>query len=87
MKFTPLSDRVILEMVKESTHVGLIELPQGTAHERSRKGTVIAIGPKAKYCKIGDPVYVKSSSGIPIHDEKRELVLVGDGEVLAKTGG
>ena len=87
MKFHPLGDRVVLEMVKEAEKVGLIHLPQGSGRERSRTGIVVGVGPKARYCGMGDSVCVKVGAGVPIHDEKRELLLVGDGDVLARMGG
>jgi len=85
MKFTPLGDLVVVELVKLGTQVGLIHLPQGV-HERSRsrKAVVVSVGPKARLCGVGDTVYVAISAGATIPDSERELVLIGDNEVLAR---
>ena len=85
MKFTPLGDRVVVELDKLATKVGLIELPQGSfERSRSRRAKVVSVGLKASFCGVGDVVFVQTSAGVPIPDGDRELVLLGDDEVLAK---
>ena len=85
MKFTPLSDRLVVDLDAEATRVGVIELPQNaTPRSRSRRGVVVSVGPNVELCKPDDVVYVQVGLGVPIKDDERELVLVGEKEVLAK---
>ncbi|PJE51441.1 MAG: co-chaperone GroES [Candidatus Yanofskybacteria bacterium CG10_big_fil_rev_8_21_14_0_10_36_16] len=66
MKIKPLSDRVVLEPVKEENKKGGIILPETVSKERPEQAKVVAVGPG----KMGD-----DGKLIPVSLKKGQVVL------------
>ena len=88
----PLQDRVIVKMMEneETTKSGII-LSQGNK-ETTQIAEVKEVGPGGKvngedvemYIKVGDKVIVNKYSGTEIKYEGEELIIVRQGDILAK---
>ncbi len=94
-KLEPLADRLVVRPIeREEVTKGGIFLPD-TARERPQEGEVIAVGPGrlsddgkriAMDVKVGDRVIYAKYGGIEITIEDEELVILREGDVLAKKG-
>ena len=83
MKFTPLDDRLVLELIEEDRKVGVLYMPEGSTREKSKRGVVVKVGPKVREVGVGDTVVVTLSAGVPFKADKAYL-LVRENEVLAR---
>lgn len=97
MKIKPLSDRVLIEPLREERKKGGIILPDSVEKERSEKGKVVATGPgavddKGKYVpmtvKKGDVVLFGKygPNEIKVVDEKgqeKEYLIARADDILA----
>ena len=94
-KLEPLADRVVVKPIEkeEMTKSGIV-LPD-TARERPQEGEVIAVGPGrlsedgkriAMDIKVGDRVIYAKYGGTEIKIEDDELVILREGDILAKKG-
>ena len=84
MKFRPLHDRVLIEVLdsEEKTSGGII-IPD-TAKEKPKQGKVVAVGPDAKKDGIseGDTVVFADFSGMEITIEGQEYLILLSKEIL-----
>ena len=91
MKFRPLHDRVLIEVLdgSEKTAGGII-IPD-TAQEKPQEGKVIAVGGGAKTedgktipmdVKIGDKVLFGKWSGTEVTVDGKELLIMKESDVL-----
>ena len=95
VKLQPLADRVIVRPIeKEEVTKGGIVLPD-TAKEKPQEGKVLAVGPGrlsedgkriAMDVKMGDIVVYAKYGGTEIKVEGEELVILREGDILAKKG-
>ena len=99
MKFQPLGDRLIVEVLEEeeSTASGIV-LPD-TAREKPQRGRVLAVGPGArdedgKYIEMdvaeGEEIIFSKYGGTEIKLGTDEVLILRESDVLAKvvsTGG
>lgn len=96
MKIRPLSDRVLIEPLREEKKKGGIILPETIDKERPEKGKVIAVGPGKKddngklipmNVKKGDIVlftkYGPNEIKIPEHGEDKEYLIAREEDILA----
>ena len=94
-KLEPLADRVVVKPIEkeEMTKSGIV-LPD-TVKERPQEGEVIAVGPGrlsedgkriAMDIKVGDRVIYAKYGGTEIKIEDEELVILREGDILAKKG-
>ena len=94
-KLEPLADRVVVKPIEkeEMTKSGIV-LPD-TARERPQEGEVIAVGPGrlsedgkriAMDIKVGDRVIYAKYGGTEIKIEDEDLVILREGDILAKKG-
>lgn len=92
-KLQPLADRVIIKAIaKEEVTKGGIIIPD-TAKEKPQEGEIIAVGPGRladdgklikMEVKVGDRVIFAKYAGTEIKVEGEELVLLREGDILAK---
>ena len=91
MKLKPLSDRVVIKMVKaEETTAGGIILA-GSAKEKPQVAEVLAVGPGGvvdgkevvMQVKVGDKVITSKYSGTEVKIDGEELIIVRQGDILA----
>ncbi|MCK0538174.1 co-chaperone GroES [Alcanivorax quisquiliarum] len=96
MKIRPLHDRIVVRRAEEETKsAGGIVLP-GSAAEKPARGEVLAVG-KGKIAengdvrpldvKVGDQVIFGQYSGNTVKIDGEELLIMGEGEVLAVVEG
>lgn len=96
MKIRPLHDRIVVRRAEEETKsAGGIVLP-GSAAEKPARGEVLAVG-KGKIAengdvrpldvKVGDQVIFGQYSGNTVKIDGEELLIMGEGEVLAVIEG
>lgn len=87
MKFKPLQDRILVEVVPEKSAAG-IELPPSAA-EPQQRGQVVAVGDGTRFpngelipvrVTTGDVVLFEGGTKMKI--EGRELVMLREGDVL-----
>ncbi len=94
-KLQPLADRLVVRPieVEEKTKTG-IYLPD-TAKEKPQEGKVIAVGPGrlsedgkriAMDVKVGDIVIYAKYGGTEIKIDDEELIILREGDILAKKG-
>ncbi len=94
-KLQPLADRLVVRPieVEEKTKTG-IYLPD-TAKEKPQEGKVIAVGPGrlsedgkriAMDVKVGDIVIYANYGGTEIKIDDEELIILREGDILAKKG-
>jgi len=91
----PLADRLVVKPIeKEEVTKGGIFLPD-TAKEKPQEGEVIAVGPGrlsddgkriAMDVKVGDTVIYAKYGGTEIKVEDEELIILREGDILAKKG-
>ncbi|TEU16753.1 MAG: co-chaperone GroES [Dehalococcoidia bacterium] len=92
-KIEPLGDRVVIKPTpKEEVSKGGIVLPD-TAQEKPQEGKIIAVGPGrltedgkriAMEVKKGDKVIYSKYAGTEFKLEDEELVIMREGDILAK---
>jgi len=95
VKLQPLADRVVVKPIeREEVTKGGIVLPD-TAKEKPQEGEVMAVGPGrlsedgkriAMDVKVGDIVIYAKYGGTEIKIEEEELVILREGDILAKKG-
>ncbi len=85
MKFKPLHDRVLIEVLdsSEKTAGGII-IPD-TAQEKPQEGKVLAVG-DCETIKKDDLVLYPKYSGTEINHEGQDLLIMSEKEVLAVVG-
>ncbi len=93
VKIEPLGDRVVIKPTpKEDVSKGGIVLPD-TAKEKPQEGKIIAVGPGrltedgkriAMEVKKGDKVIYSKYAGTEFKLEDEELVIMREGDILAK---
>jgi len=94
-KLQPLADRLVVRPieVEEKTKTG-IYIPD-TAKEKPQEGKVIAVGPGrlsedgkriAMDVKVGDIVVYAKYGGTEIKIDDEELIILREGDILAKKG-
>ena len=93
VKLQPLADRLVVKPIeKEEVTKGGIILPD-TAKEKPQEGEVVAVGPGrlsddgkriAMDIKVGDRVIYAKYGGTEIKIEDEELVILREGDILAK---
>ena len=87
MKFKPLHDRVLIEVLdsSEKTAGGII-IPD-TAQEKPQKGTIVAVGSGKKdepmTVKIGDTVLYGKYSGTELKLEGKDFLIMREADILA----
>jgi chaperonin GroES len=96
LELRPLDDRIVVERVEaEEKTAGGILLPD-TAKEKPQKGSVLAVGPgklldngtRAKPdVKVGDTVLFGKYSGTEVKISGDEVIILREGDVLAKVDG
>jgi len=94
-KLQPLADRVLVKpMEKEEKTKSGIYLPD-TAKEKPQEGKVIAVGPGKMSedgkrieldVKVGDTVIYAKYGGTEIKIDNEELIILREGDILAKKG-
>ncbi len=92
-KLKPLADRVVVRPIEqEEVTKGGIVLPD-TAKEKPQEGEVIAVGPgrlseggkrMPMDVKVGDIVIYAKYGGTEIKIEDEELMILREGDILAK---
>lgn len=92
-KLEPLGDRVVIKPSKrEEVSRGGIVLPD-TAREKPQEGEVLAVGPGrttddgkkiAMDVKVGDIVVYARYAGAELKIDEEELVVVREGDILAR---
>jgi len=92
MKIKPLGDKIVVKRLEaEAKTVGGIVLPD-TAQEKPQRGKVVAVGDgrlldsgqRAKPAlKKGDQVVFTSYAGTEIKMDGKELLIMGESDVLA----
>ena len=91
MKFRPLHDRVLIEILdsEEKTSGGII-IPD-TAKEKPQEGEVVAVGPGARTedgkitpmdVKVGDIVLFGKWSGTEVKIDGEELLIMKESDIL-----
>ena len=96
MKFRPLHDRVLIEVLdsEEKTTGGII-IPD-TAKEKPQEGKVVAVGPGAKTedgkiikmdVKVGDTVLFGKYSGTEVKTDGEELVVMREDDIMGVIEG
>ncbi|TSC91935.1 MAG: chaperonin GroES [Parcubacteria group bacterium Licking1014_17] len=92
MKIKPLSDRVLIEPIKEEKKKGGIILPETVEKERPQEGKVIAVGPGKKddsgklmpmNVKKGDKVLFTKYGPNEIKVEDKEYLIAREEDILA----
>ena len=87
MKFKPLHDRVLIEVLdsSEKTAGGII-IPD-TAQEKPQRGTVVAVGPgkvdEPTTVKVGDSVLYGKYSGTDLQLEGQDYMIMRESDILA----
>ena len=89
----PLGDKVVITSIpKEEVSKGGIVLPD-TAREKPQEGEIIAVGPGrlteegqriAMEVKVGDKVIYSRYAGIEFKLDEQELIIMREGDILAK---
>ena len=92
-KLQPLADRLVVKPIeREEVTKGGIVLPD-TAKEKPQEGEVLAVGPGrlsedgkriAMDVKVGDRVIYTKYGGTEIKIDDEELVILREGDILAK---
>lgn len=91
MAIKPLSDRVLIEPLAEKEEkIGKLYIPD-TAKEKPCEGTVISVGPgkledrklTEMSVKKGDVVLYSKYSGTEVKDNRKELLIVRESDILA----
>ena len=92
-KLQPLADRLVVKPIeREEVTKGGIVLPD-TVKEKPQEGEVLAVGPGrlsedgkriAMEVKVGDVVIYAKYGGTEIKIEDEELVILREGDILAK---
>ena len=91
MNIKPLGDKVVVKPAKaeEKTESGII-LP-GSAQEKPHQGTVVAVGPGARYdkgnhipldVKEGDRVIYGKFGGVDLKYDNEEYVVLSEKDIL-----
>jgi len=92
VKFKPLFDRLLVERTKDVDKVGDIVIPE-SAQEKSRKGTVLAVGPGRRNdegeiipldVKVGDVVVFGYGIGMDVYINGEEYLIIPEVDALAK---
>ncbi|AJD47429.1 chaperonin, 10 kDa [Alcanivorax sp. S71-1-4] len=96
MKIRPLHDRIVVRRAEEETKsAGGIVLP-GSAAEKPARGEVLAVGNgkitdsgdvRPLDVKVGDQVIFGQYAGNTVKLDGEELLVMGEGEVLAVIEG
>ena len=87
MKFRPLHDRVLIEVLdsEEKTSGGII-IPD-TAKEKPQKGNIVAVGPGTKEnpitVKVGDVILYGKYSGTELNHEGKDYLIMKENDILA----
>ncbi len=92
-KLQPMADRLVVKPIeKEDVTKGGIVLPD-TAKEKPQEGKVLAVGPGrvsedgkriAMDIKVGDIVVYAKYGGTEIKIDDEELIILREGDILAK---
>lgn len=86
----PLSNRVLVEPVKEATKGGII-LPETADKEKPEKGKIIAVGPGKLLdngsrapleVKVGDIVVFKKYSPDEVKVDGKEYLILEEGDIM-----
>ena len=86
----PLSNRVLVEPLKEQTKGGII-LPETADKEKPEKGKVVAIGPGKLLengsrapleVKVGDTVVFKKYSPDEVKVDGKEYLVLEEGDIM-----
>ena len=95
MKFKPLHDRVLIEVLNSSGKTaGGIIIPD-TAQEKPQEGKVIAVGGGAKTedgklipmdVKVGDSVILGKVSGTEIKIDSKEYSIMKESDIMGISG-
>ena len=91
MKFRPLHDRVLIEILdsEEKTSGGII-IPD-TAKEKPQEGEVVAVGPGARTedgkitpmdVKVGDIVLIGKLSGTEVKIYSKEYIIMKESDIM-----
>jgi len=93
LKLQPLGDRLVVKPIeREEVTKGGIVLPD-TAKEKPQEGKVMAVGPGrlsedgkriAMEVKVGDVVIYAKYGGMEYRLDDEELVILHEGDILAK---
>ncbi len=93
VKLQPLADRLVVKPIeREEVTKGGIVLPD-TVKEKPQEGEILAVGPGrlsddgkriAMDVKVGDRVIYAKYGGTEIKIEDEELVILHEGDILAK---
>ena len=87
MKFRPLHDRVLIEVLdsEEKTAGGII-IPD-TAKEKPQRGKIVAVGPGTKEnpitVKVGDIVLYGKYSGTELQHDGMDYLIMKESDILA----
>ena len=87
MKFKPLHDRVLIEVLdsSEKTAGGII-IPD-TAKEKPQKGTVVSVGPGTTEnpitVKVGDSVLYGKYAGTELQHDGEDYLIMKESDILA----
>ena len=95
MNLKPLGSRLVVEPIEQEdvTASGIV-LPE-TAKEKPQKGNVLSVGPGDRDdegkrvpmdVKVGDTVVYTKYGGTEIKIDDEELVILREGDILAKKG-
>jgi chaperonin GroES len=92
VKLTPLADRVIVKRLEAETKTkGGIVLPD-TAKEKPKRGKILAVGAGRRLdsgelvkpsVKVGDEVIFSSFAGTEVTVEGKEVLIMGQDDILA----
>lgn len=86
----PLSNRVVVEPVREEAKGGII-LPETADKEKAEKGKIVAVGPgklldngqrAAPEVKVGDTVVFKKYSPDEIKVEGKEYLILEESDIM-----
>jgi chaperonin GroES len=95
MKFRPLSDRVVVEVLESAQKVGSIILPD-TVQEKPQEGKIVAAGPggrskkgalEALDVKVGDRVVYGKWSGTEIKIDDKSYLVMRESDILGVVDG
>jgi chaperonin GroES len=93
LKIRPLDDRIVVEPLEaEEKSPGGILLPD-TAKQKPQRGRILAVGPgkmldsgeRAKLCvAVGDEVIYGRYAGSDVQQDRKEIKILRESDVLAK---
>jgi len=83
-KLHPLGENVIAKPDEGQTKTSSGIFLTDNSAEKPKTITVVAVGDKTKYVKVGDRIVVKSYATTDIKIDKDEYVIVKEEDILAK---